>query len=632
MPLIEKPHWTIKVEQPSSAFAEGNARCHESNSHTVQRHGNSHPASSQSVLYPSISPQPSIHHSNTSAPLGLTWRESLGIVALAFFIISFVIALNGAIGVLHHVPFPVIARASWGFWGSYVAIVSRAVLAVFWFAIQNMNGANAVRVMLGAIWPSFLTLENGIPESQGIDTATMISFFLFWLGSIPFLVMHPNQLRWLFMAKSIIVPIAWIAILIWAFSDFSRYSRVSVKWQCIYVPFLPIVFTFIAFIGVAATSAGAVQYGEINWDPMALISHWDNRACRFFAAFSFALAALGVNISANSLSAANDLTALFPQYINIRRGQLLCAVLCWALVPWKILASAGSFLNFMAAYAIFLGPIAAIMVMDFWVVHRAKYDTLALYQYHGIYRYTAGCNWRAIVAFLVGVAPNMPGFIQSINPDIDAGVGARPYSFGWLLGFVATTLVYLLLEMVVAPPTETFIERAVYPDEIYDENGTVDEGRYIMASWCAPIINQTRVSTHTPAPQRNHSPCHLKPYSPTASPKTAAAAAAAATATAPKPTCTLPPAPVLSSALASALAAATCNPYAVDVAAVPLIVVVTTLVAVVLAVQPAQLVHGGELLHGPAVQPGQSEAGHLLPSHHAVQGPSRQSERVAQSL
>lgn len=138
-------------------------------------------------------------------------------MALAFFIISFVIALNGAIGVLHHVPFPVIARASWGFWGSYIAIISRAILAIFWFAIQNMNGANSVRVMIGAIWPSFLTLHNGIPASQGIDTATMISFFIFWLGSVPFLVMHPNELRWLFMAKSIIVPIAWIAILIWAF-------------------------------------------------------------------------------------------------------------------------------------------------------------------------------------------------------------------------------------------------------------------------------------------------------------------------------------------------------------------------------------------------------------------------------
>lgn len=207
---------------------------------------------------------------------------------------------------------------------------------------------------------------------------------------------------------------------------------------------------------------------------MALISHWSSRACRFFAAFSFAVAALGVNISANSLSAANDLTALFPQYVDIRRGQLLCAVLAWALVPWKILKSAGNFLNFMSAYAVFLGPIAAIMVWDFYWVHQRRYDTLALYQPYGIYRYTYGVNWRAIVAFLVGVAPNMPGFIHSINPAIDVGVGSRPYTFGWLLGFVGTSIVYVGLS-AVWKPEETLIEKRVEPDDVYDAQ-RLDEG------------------------------------------------------------------------------------------------------------------------------------------------------------
>jgi len=149
--------------------------------------------------------------------LGLSWKESLGIVALAFTIISVPISLNGATGVLYHAPFPVLARASWGFWGSYIAIVSRVILAIFWFAIQTMNGANTMRVMIGAIWPSFLTLPNHIPESQGITTNTMIGFILFWLLQVPFLYMRPNSLRWLFLVKSIVVPIAWIAILIWAF-------------------------------------------------------------------------------------------------------------------------------------------------------------------------------------------------------------------------------------------------------------------------------------------------------------------------------------------------------------------------------------------------------------------------------
>lgn len=237
--------------------------------------------------------------------------------------------------------------------------------------------------------------------------------------------MHPNNLRYLFITKSILVPICFIAILIWSFRitngtggvllastakstiagsaysyawlssmtavignystlavnmpDFSRYSRASVKWQWLYVPMLPIVFTFISFCGIAAASAGLSTYGTLEWNPATLISLWPNRACRFFAGAAFALAALGVNISANSLSAANDLAALFPSYINIRRGQLICAVVAWVMVPWKILASAGSFLNFMSAYSVFLGPIAAILVWDFWLVHKRKYDVVALY-------------------------------------------------------------------------------------------------------------------------------------------------------------------------------------------------------------------------------------------------------------
>lgn len=143
---------------------------------------------------------------------------------------------------------------------------------------------------------------------------------------------------------------------------------------------IPAAFTFIGFVGqwhshllvvcsfinfcltgIAVTAAGEIIYGEVLWDPLRLIDRWDNRAAAFFAAFTFALATLGTNISANSLSAANDLTALFPRYINIRRGQVICAFIGgWALCPWEILASAPRFLTFMAGYTVFLGPFAAM--------------------------------------------------------------------------------------------------------------------------------------------------------------------------------------------------------------------------------------------------------------------------------
>ncbi|KZS93119.1 hypothetical protein SISNIDRAFT_455091 [Sistotremastrum niveocremeum HHB9708] len=458
--------------------------------------------------------------------IGLSWREAIPCVALSFVIISIPIVLNGIAGSMYHVPFPVLSRSSWGFWGSYIPILSRVILAMFWFGIQTYNGAECVQQMITAIWPSFERFPNHIPASEGITSAALLSFFIFWVIQFPFLLMHPNTLRWLFLAKSIIVPICAIGMLIWAFketgggpifsqkatlhgsarawaflasmtstignyatlsvniADFSRYSRVPHNRQLVQLA-LPIIFTFLAFIGIAVASATQTLYGgPAIWDPAIIISKWDNRAAKFFAAFAWGLASLGVNISANSVSAANDLTALFPRFVNIRRGQILCAVLgAWALVPWKILESAISFLNFMAAYAVFLGPIAAIMIVDFWIIHKTKLDIVAMYHPQSIYVYSHGVNMRAVVAFIIGVAPNLPGFIQAVNPKINAHGGTFLFDIAWLLGFVLTFVTYWVINLIW-PATETILDKAVLPDDVYlhperdwqtDSNGDMEK-------------------------------------------------------------------------------------------------------------------------------------------------------------
>jgi len=109
--------------------------------------------------------------------------------------------------------------------------------------------------------------------------------------------------------------------------------------QYVQLAIIPVAFTLVGFIGIAVTTAGQSLYGVTLWDPTHLIDHWTNRPAAFFAAFSFILATLGTNISANTLSAGNDMTALAPRWINIRRGQVICAVLGgWAFCPWEILA------------------------------------------------------------------------------------------------------------------------------------------------------------------------------------------------------------------------------------------------------------------------------------------------------
>jgi nucleobase:cation symporter-1, NCS1 family len=183
----------------------------------------------------------------------------------------------------------------------------------------------------------------------------MMCYFLFWLLQFPFMFLSPQQIRWLFVVKAVIVPPTWVALFVWAvvkapvaeslnqehsslsgsqfnwawissmnsalgvwltlavnIPDFTRYAKRE-KSQYIQLALIPPIFTLIGFVGLVVTSTGVALYGETLWDPLTLIDRWDNRAAAFFASASFALATLGTNVSANSLSAANDMMALLPK-------------------------------------------------------------------------------------------------------------------------------------------------------------------------------------------------------------------------------------------------------------------------------------------------------------------------------
>jgi NCS1 family nucleobase:cation symporter-1 len=88
----------------------------------------------------------------------------------------------------------------------------------------------------------------------------------------------------------------------------------------------------------------------------------------------------------------------------------------------------------MNAYSIFLGPFAGIMAVDFYLVRKGLIDVHALYSPHGRYRYTGGVNWRAAVALLVSVPPNMPGLVHAINPKVPIGGAQHIFDFGWIFG------------------------------------------------------------------------------------------------------------------------------------------------------------------------------------------------------
>lgn len=446
--------------------------------------------------------------------VGLTWRDAIPVMVVGTTCVAIPMVLNGAIGARLHIPFSVIIRSSFGYYLAYFCIVSRSILAMFWLGIQGANGAQCITIMLAAWAPSYLDIPNMIPASAGIDTKGMISYFLFWIIQLPLLLIPPTRLRYLFAVKLIAAPITAIATLGWivhaaggsgelfnipetkfgstkAFlwlstmsavtgswatlacniPDFSRYARTS-KGQYIQLPFLPLIFTACGVLGIVTTSASYVLYGKYLWNPLDIVNMWlsqgtGGRTAAFFAALSWYIAQVGTNITANSISAANDLTVMFPRYVNIKRGCIIAAVIGgWVIVPWKILSSAETFLSFMGGYAVFLAPIAGILASDYWLVKKQNIDVPALYDPDGRYRYRGGCNWRAAVAFLVSVGPLLPGLAYSINPtgtNISQGV-INLYTFDWLFGFVVSIILYTGLSKVF-PAQESLSDVTIFGHE-----------------------------------------------------------------------------------------------------------------------------------------------------------------------
>lgn len=225
---------------------------------------------------------------------------------------------------------------------------------------------------------------------------------------------------------------------------------------------LPLISLMLGLFGIISCSAAKVVYGEYIWDPLELASHWDGASGRcgaFFVGFCWVVAQIGTNLSANVISFANDLTSLFPKYVNIRRGVIVGTITAgWIMVPWKIIHSAASLLNFMSGLGIFLAPIAAILAADFWVTKRQHIDVPSLYHRHGRYRYnSAGTNWRAVVAFLISLVPNIPGLAAATNTSLDVGGGQYIYDMFYLYGFTSAFVVYSGLSYFF-PATETLVE------------------------------------------------------------------------------------------------------------------------------------------------------------------------------
>jgi len=424
---------------------------------------------------------------------GMNWWQAILTIFIGNTVVLVPMILNGHAGAKYGIPFPVFARASFGVRGANVPAVLRAIVACGWFGIQTWIGGYAIYLMLKVWIPEIENIPQIFPTSFGLQTGPAITFFLFWLVNMFIVYLGVESIKKLLVFKAFFLPIAALALLFWAISaghglgpilsqpskfqsstafwnyffpaltgmvgfwatlslnipDFTRYAKsqhAQIMGQAIA---LPASMTLFSFIGVVVTSATLIIYGETIWDPLVLAGKFDNKMLVSIAMIAVALSTLATNIAANIVSPANDFAHLSPSKINFKTGGYITGIIGLLIFPWKLIADpTGYIFTWLIAYSSLLGPIGGIMIADYYFIRKQNLNVKDLYQSKGQYTYGNGFNKFAIIALLLGIIPNIPGFLTTIHAiDKDAVWHwvSQLYNYAWFVGFFVSGITYMIM-------------------------------------------------------------------------------------------------------------------------------------------------------------------------------------------
>ncbi|BGP51798.1 hypothetical protein JCM10450v2_007754 [Rhodotorula kratochvilovae] len=420
--------------------------------------------------------------------LGVTFWEGVGCATAGF-----------AIG------FPVVCRSSFGIFGAAWPAVNRAFMACVWQGVNAVTGAQALYTCLHAIFPSFARVpKNTMGSNSALTSAEMLCFFLFSAVNVAMLYLKPHKWHRLIYAKLVVYFIstagmlalaitqagggvgpvvsakstihgserAWLLVrmILTSAASCSTFASNASDWQRNATrPNDPIIGQLIGFpfanfftnvIGMLVASCSQVVYGEVIWMPTAFLNmilddNYDakHRAGCFFIAAGFVFSLLFSATVENAYPCGNDLAALLPRYISIRRGFFLCIAISCVINPWFLMGSASKFITVLSSYQIFLFSIAGIIIVDYFVVSKGFfiYEDLYHRRPNGAYHYTAGFNPRAFVAYALGVGCNFAGFLNNLGVINNDGLQKSYYFAIFTSTFVAGASYWLLTVLFPQP-------------------------------------------------------------------------------------------------------------------------------------------------------------------------------------
>src|SRR6266699_801051 len=363
---------------------------------------------------------------------GMNWKQALFTVFLGNVLVLIPMLLNAHAGARYGIPFPVFARASFGVLGANVPAILRALVACGWFGIQTWIGGEAINAMIVALAPGWAHFHYG----------PAVCFAFFWLLNVLVIVRGIETIRFLQGISAPFLLLIGFALLLWArkkAGGFGPMLATPSKFQTVGQALgLPATMTFYSFIGIAVTSATLIIFGEALWNPVAVLARLANPWAVVLAMIALLMATLNVNVAANVVSPANDFSNLSPRRISFRAGGLITCAVGILMQPWKLMADYGSYIfGWLVGYSGFLGPIAGVLICDYFVVRKKLLVVEDLYERDGRYEYTRGFHWAAIVALAAGAGV---AFIGLVVPPLRV-----LYNYAWFVGFLVSFSAYFVL-------------------------------------------------------------------------------------------------------------------------------------------------------------------------------------------
>ncbi|MDQ3863624.1 MAG: NCS1 family nucleobase:cation symporter-1, partial [Actinomycetota bacterium] len=376
--------------------------------------------------------------------LGLTGWEVFLALIVGITVVYFLMNLSGIAGQRNGVPYPVLARISFGLFGANIPALTRAIIAIFWYGIQTWLASVAVLILLVRIWPALdAYTKNSI---LGLSTLGWVCFLFLWAAQLFVLRNGMETVRrfvdwagpaiyvamfalavWIFIqargdigltlsnknlstgaailafATAVSLVVAYFSTLMLNFCDFSRFapSRRMVLWG----NFLGLPVNFIAFslVVVVVTSGSATVFGKAITDPVEVVAKIPNTLVLILGALTFAIATVGINIVANFVSPCYDLANAFPKHIDFKRGGLITALAALLVTPWNVYNSPVAINYFLGGLGAFLGPLFGIIFVDYYLIRQGRVDVDALYREgpESPYWYKGGVNRVAVVVFVI---------------------------------------------------------------------------------------------------------------------------------------------------------------------------------------------------------------------------------------